>query len=64
MEKVATLREMSKYVNPELLIEIDGGVNAKNAPELVRSGANMLVAGSFVFRSDDPISTIKSLKSH
>lgn len=60
--KIAKLKAMSQAINPNLLIEVDGGVNAKNAGELVRKGANMLVAGSFIFKSEDPKSTIRSLK--
>lgn len=61
--KVEELRKMAQHSNPDLLIEIDGGVSMKNAAELVQKGANMLVAGNFVFSSDDPIGTIKSLKN-
>ncbi len=60
--KVARAREMADQVNPDILIEIDGGVTIKNYKELQSKGANMLVAGSFVFNSDDPIHTIASLK--
>ena len=45
------------------LIEIDGGVTNKNAKKLIECGANVLVAGSFVFQSDGPASTISELKS-
>ena len=44
------------------IIEVDGGVNDKNAEKLVTTGANALVAGSFVFKSQDPMQTIKDLK--
>ena len=44
------------------LIEIDGGVNAVNCANLVEAGADVLVAGSFVFSSDDPSETIKNLR--
>ncbi len=60
--KVAKAREMADDLNPDILIEIDGGVTKANYKELQRKGANMLVAGSFVFNSDDPIHTIASLK--
>lgn len=60
--KVEELREMAESLNPDLIIEVDGGVNAKNAPELVAAGANALVAGSFVFKSDNPAQTIADLK--
>ncbi len=44
------------------MIEIDGGVNAENAGKLVDLGANVLVAGNFVFSSENPIATIAKLK--
>ena len=44
-------------------IEIDGGVNIKNAPKLISSGADILVAGSYVFKSENPLETIANLKS-
>ena len=46
-----------------MLIEIDGGVNGDNAPKLLEAGADVLVAGSFVFKSSDPAHTISELKS-
>ncbi len=61
--KVRELRAMANEVNPDLIIQIDGGVNANNAPMLVEAGANNLVAGSFVFKSDNPAETIKNLKN-
>ncbi|KAB1066029.1 ribulose-phosphate 3-epimerase [Salibacter halophilus] len=61
--KVRTLRAMADELNPNLIIEIDGGVNDKNAPDLVNAGANALVAGSFVFKSNDPRQTIANLKN-
>jgi ribulose-phosphate 3-epimerase len=41
------------------LIEVDGGVKLHNASEVIKSGANILVAGSEVFRAQDPVQTIK-----
>lgn len=61
-QKVRKLRAMAKAQNTDLLIEIDGGVNSDNAPKLIEAGADVLVAGSFVFRSEDPIATIAGLK--
>ncbi len=61
--KVEKLCKMARLVNPDLLIEIDGGVSMENAAELIQKGANMLVAGNFVFSSPNPIDTIKSLKN-
>jgi ribulose-phosphate 3-epimerase len=62
-DRVRELKAMAKDVNPNLLIEIDGGVNKDNAPKLVEAGANLLVAGSFVFNSENPAQTISNLQS-
>ena len=61
-QKVTDLKELIKRKNAKTLIEIDGGVNAKNAKKLVDLGADILVAGSFVFKSENPTETIKKLK--
>ena len=60
--KVAKLKEMKDAINPDLIIEVDGGVNLETGKQLVDAGANALVAGSFVFKSDSPTDTIKALK--
>ena len=60
--KVEDLREIAEAVNPDLIIEVDGGVNLETGRELVDAGANALVAGSFVFNSEDPKKTISKLK--
>jgi ribulose-phosphate 3-epimerase len=60
--KIAKLKELANLHNPNLFIEIDGGVNLTNAPKLLECGANVLVAGSFVFSSTDPLQTIRDLK--
>jgi len=44
-------------------IEIDGGVTNKNATELIEAGADILVAGSYVFKSENPTETIANLKN-
>lgn len=62
-KKVRLLKEIITDSNSNALIEIDGGVVASNAPLLLEAGADALVAGSFVFKSNDPISTIQDLKS-
>lgn len=62
-KKVHQLREMADKNNPECLIEIDGGVNYETGKKLFAAGANVLVAGSFVFNSENPSETIKGLKS-
>ena len=62
-KKISELNELKNKTNSNFLIEIDGGVNSKNAPKLLECGANVLVAGSFVFKSANPMSTIANLKS-
>lgn len=47
--------------NPDCLIEIDGGVNLENAPKLFDAGVNVLVAGSAVFKAQNPVETIKTM---
>ncbi len=59
--KVQQLRELIIAKNATAKIEIDGGVNSANAPELTKAGANVLVAGSFVFSSNNPVKTIEDL---
>ena len=61
--KVSEAKQLAEEFNPDLLIEVDGGVNLETGKELRKSGANMLVAGSFVFKSQDPGDTITSLKN-
>ena len=62
-EKIRQLRRMIQEEGANTQIEIDGGVNADNAPLLLEAGADVLVAGSFVFKSNDPKATISNLKS-
>jgi len=62
-DKVIALKEMIIETGSQALIEIDGGVNQDNAGALIEAGADVLVAGSFVFKSDDPINTISNLKN-
>ena len=61
--KIKELRAMANKVNPDLFIEIDGGVNLNNARALKDAGANALVAGNAVFRAEDPEVVISGLKS-
>lgn len=62
-KKVQQLKEIIVRNNATTLIEIDGGVTDKNAADLVKAGADVLVAGSFVFTAQDPIATIENLKT-
>lgn len=61
--KIIELKEMIESKNASTLIEIDGGVQSGNTKQLLEAGADVLVAGSFVFNSEDPMSTIETLKN-
>lgn len=61
--KIRKLRKMIDEAGAKTIIEVDGGVNIENAGQLVEAGADALVAGSFVFRSNDPEATIAALKA-
>ncbi|MBC7439109.1 MAG: ribulose-phosphate 3-epimerase, partial [Flavobacterium sp.] len=60
--KIKKLKALIERKNAKTLIEIDGGVTDKNALQLVQSGADVLVAGNFVFKSENPTQTILDLK--
>lgn len=60
--KVGRLRELIAKSGSQALIEIDGGVQGETAPRLVEAGSDVLVSGSYVFKSADPIKTIHDLK--
>jgi ribulose-phosphate 3-epimerase len=60
--KIEKLKALIIRKNASTLIEIDGGVTDKNASKLVNAGADVLVAGSFVFGAQDPVATIADLK--
>jgi len=62
LAKISRLKELIEKTNSKAMIEVDGGVNLANAVDLIRSGADVLVAGNTVFASDDPIDTISKLK--
>ncbi len=59
--RIDALKEMVDRLNPDCLIEVDGGVNAENAPKLFAHGVNVLVAGSTVFNAPDPEKMIVEL---
>lgn len=63
LEKTKTLKEMINRKGLDTLIEIDGGVNLQTGKQLIDAGADVLVAGSFVFKAQNPIQTIHELKS-
>ena len=62
-QKVTKLKAIIEKARALTLIEIDGGVTNKNASKLIECGADVLVAGSYVFASDDPKETILGLKN-
>lgn len=62
IRKVKRLRKMIDGAGTHTLIEIDGGVQGETAPRLVKAGADVLVSGSYVFKSADPHATIEALK--
>lgn len=60
--KIKKLRKMITNQGLNTLIEIDGGVSDKNAKKLIETGANVLVSGSYIFKSENPTQTISDLK--
>lgn len=62
-KKVETLNMLREKTKSNFLIEIDGGVSTENAKKLLDVGADVLVAGSFIFGSENPTETIQKLKS-
>ncbi len=62
LEKVKKLKSLITATGSRCLIEVDGGVNLETGQQLVTAGADALVAGSFVFKSADPVATIQALK--
>jgi len=62
-EKIRMLRKMINEQGLSTMIEVDGGVNTENAASLFEAGADILVAGNAVFKSEDPETTIRILKS-
>jgi ribulose-phosphate 3-epimerase len=61
--KIAELRKMIDSGKHKVLIQVDGGVDTKNAQKLVETGVNVLVAGNTIFNSKDPVKTIMRLKN-
>jgi len=62
-QKVRDLRALSRDLNPELLIQVDGGISTDNIKQLHEAGVDVFVAGTFVFKSEDPTQTINLLKN-
>ena len=62
LAKVRKLKQLIQTTQSKTLIEADGGVNLQTGRQLIDAGADALVAGSFVFKSEHPEATIKALK--
>jgi len=62
-DKIAEMRKMIDEKDCNVLIQVDGGVDTENASKLVETGVDVLVAGNTIFRSKDPVETIRKLKS-
>jgi len=62
LEKTRALRELIERKNAKCLIEVDGGVNGLNAPDLEEAGADVLVAGSYIFSSNSYEQAIHAIK--
>ena len=61
LDRIRELRRMAEELNPELLIEVDGGISSENAHLLYEAGANVLVAGSSVFKAENPEAEIRAM---
>lgn len=62
-KRLVTLRQMVNTLAPQALIEVDGGVNLDTGRQLFMAGADVLVAGNYIFSSSDPKATIEGLKN-
>ncbi len=63
LRKIEAVRKLRDALNPNCLIEVDGGIHLKNAASVINAGADVLVAGNAVFKADDPEKAIRELKS-
>ncbi len=63
LNKVAELKQMALSINPNLIIEVDGGVGMQNIESLIKAGANAFVAGNAVFAAESPSQMIADLKN-
>lgn len=63
LPKIKAVREKANEINPDLLIEVDGGINKENAKLCTENGADVIVSGSYVFSAEDTFSAIESLRS-
>jgi len=61
LEKIARIRKLADEYNPDLIIQVDGGITTNNIKSIYEAGANLFVAGSSVFKKDDRIKAVKDL---
>jgi ribulose-phosphate 3-epimerase len=64
LPKISTVKTMLDQHNKAAYLEVDGGINDQTAPEVIKAGANVLVAGSYVFHHENPEMAIKTLKNY
>jgi ribulose-phosphate 3-epimerase len=57
LDKIAALRSLT-----DALIEVDGGINAETAPDVIKAGADILVAGSYLFNAPDMAAAVRTLR--
>lgn len=62
IDKIKKLREMANKANPGLDIEVDGGISPENIAEVAKAGANVFVAGSAIYKAEDPAEAIRLMK--
>jgi ribulose-phosphate 3-epimerase len=63
LNKIVELRKMANEINPNLLIEVDGGVSISNIGSLINAGANAFVAGNAIFAAENPTDMIANMKN-
>lgn len=62
LPKITKIRKKAEEIRPSLLIEVDGGINKETAAKVIRAGADVLVSGTYLFRSESIIGAIDSLR--
>ena len=62
LPKIRAIREKANEVNPDLMIQFDGGIDGKTAPLCIEAGADVLVSGSFLFGAEDTSAAMNMLR--
>jgi ribulose-phosphate 3-epimerase len=62
IRRIHELFKLKNRINPSMSIAVDGGINVDNAKKVIEAGADIIVAGSAIFKSNDPAKTIKQMK--